>query len=154
MANVKPIPDGSHSVTAGLIVKDTRRAIDFYKKAFGATELGVMPAPDGKIMHAEIKIGDTKIYINDEIMGATSPQSLGGSTVTLNIYTEDCDTMFERAINAGATVKNPMADAFWGDRYGTLVDPYGHVWGIMTHKEDVSNPEMERRMKEQFAGRH
>jgi uncharacterized glyoxalase superfamily protein PhnB len=154
MANVKPIPEGNHTVTAGLVVKGARKAIEFYKSAFGARELSVAPGPDGtSVMHAELQIGDTKIYLGDESpeMGAVSPQTLGGSPVSLNIYTEDCDAMFKRAVAAGATVKMPLADMFWGDRYGKIVDPFGHNWGIATHQEDVSTPEMEKRMKEAFA---
>jgi PhnB protein len=151
MGNVKPIPEGQHSVTPALVVKGAKKAIEFYKNAFGAKELGVSMGPDGQsVMHAELKIGDSKIYLGDEMpeMGAVSPQTLGGSPVSLNIYTEDCDAMFKKAIAAGAKVKMPLADMFWGDRYGKLEDPFGHNWGIATHKEDVSMPEMEKRMKE------
>ena len=154
MANVKPIPEGSHTITAGLVVKGARKAIEFYKAAFGAQELNVANGPDGKsVMHAELKIGDTKIYLGDESpeFGAVSPQTLGGSPVSLNIYTEDCDAMFKRAVAAGATVKMPLEDMFWGDRYGKITDPFGHNWGIATHKEDLSPADMERRMKEAFA---
>jgi uncharacterized glyoxalase superfamily protein PhnB len=154
MGNVKPIPEGNHSVTAGLVVKGAKKAIEFYKTAFGAKELGVSMGPDGQsVMHAELKIGDTKIYLGDEMpeMGAVSPQTLGGSPVSLNIYTEDCDAMFKKAIAAGAKVKMPLADMFWGDRYGKLEDPFGHNWGVATHKEDVSMAEMEKRMKEEFS---
>ena len=154
MANVKPIPEGSHTVTAALVVRGARKAIDFYKTAFGAQELSVAAGPDGNsVMHAELKIGDTKIYLGDESpeMGAVSPQTLGGSPVSLNIYTEDCDAMFKRAVSAGATVKMPLADQFWGDRYGKITDPFGHEWGIATHKEDVSPTEMGKRMKDAFA---
>ena len=154
MAKVNPIPEGIHTITAGLVVKGAKRAIEFYKAAFGAKELGIMLGLDGQsVMHAELKIGDTKIFLGDESpgMGALSPQSLGGSPITLNIYTEDCDAMFNRAVAAGATVKMPLADMFWGDRYGKLTDPFGHVWGIATHKEDVSKEEMEKRGKEAMA---
>ena len=154
MANVKPIPEGNHTVTAGLVVKGGKKAIEFYKNAFGATELGTMFGPDGQsVMHAELKIGDSKIYLGDEYpdMGAISPQTLGGSPVSLNIYTEDCDAMFKRAVAAGATVKMPLTDMFWGDRYGKLTDPFGHNWGIATHKEDVSKEEMDRRGKDWMA---
>ena len=154
MAKVKPIPEGSHSITAGLVVKGARKAIDFYKKAFGAKELGVMPGPDGNsVMHAELKIGDSKFYLSDEMpeMGARSPQSIGGTAVTLNIYTEDADATFKAAIAAGATVKMPIADQFWGDRYGTVTDPFGHMWGIATHKEEVTPEEMQKRMKTAFS---
>ena len=154
MAKVKPIPEGNHSVTAGLIVRDGKKAIEFYKTAFDAKLLNVMNGPDGKsVMHAELKIGDTKIYLGDENpdMGARSPQALGGSPVSLNIYTEDCDAMFKKAVAAGATVKMPLDNMFWGDRYGKLTDPFGHEWGIATHVEDVSETEMEKRGREWFA---
>jgi len=154
MAQVKPIPEGNHTVTAGLVVKGAQKAIEFYKAAFGAKELSVMLGPDGRsVMHAELKIGDTKIYLGDEYpdFGAVSPQTLGGSPVSLNIYTEDCDAIFKRAVAAGATVKMPLDNMFWGDRYGKLTDPFGHEWGIATHKEDVSEEEMEKRGKEWMA---
>ena len=154
MAKVKPIPEGTHTITPSLVVKGGRKAIEYYKTAFGAKELSVMYGMDGKsVMHAELQIGDSKIYIGDETpeMGAVSPQTLGGTPVSLNIYTEDCDAMFKRAVSAGATVKMPLADMFWGDRYGKLTDPFGHTWGIATHKEDVSDAEMEKRGKEWMA---
>jgi PhnB protein len=154
MATVKPIPEGQHSITAGLIVKNARQAIEFYKTAFGARDVSIWTGPDGKsVMHAELKIGDTKIFLGEEStdMGTVSPQSLGGTGVSLNLFTEDCDATFKRAIGAGAKVKTPLADQFWGDRYGKLTDPFGHVWGIATHKEDVSREEMEKRMKQTFA---
>jgi uncharacterized glyoxalase superfamily protein PhnB len=154
MAKVNPIPPGNHTVTASLVIKGAKRAIEFYKTAFGAKELGVMLGPDGQsVMHAELQIGDTKIYLGDEYpeMGAVSPQTLGGSPVSLNIYTEDCDAVFNRAIAAGAAVKMPIADMFWGDRFGKLTDPFGHNWGILTHVEDVSPADMERRGKEAMA---
>ena len=154
MAKVNPIPPGNHTVTAGLVVKGGKKAIEFYKKAFGAKELGTMFGPDGQtVAHAELKIGDTKIYIGDETlaMGEKSPTTLGGSPVSLNIYTEDVDTMFKTAIAAGATAKQPPTDMFWGDRYGKLTDPFGHTWGIATHKEDVSKEEMARRGREWMA---
>jgi uncharacterized glyoxalase superfamily protein PhnB len=154
MAKVKPIPEGNHSVTAALVVRDGKKAIEFYKTAFGAKLLSVMNGPDGQsVMHAELKIGDTKIYLGDESpdMGARSPQALGGSPVSLNIYTEDCDAMFKKAIAAGGTVKMPLDNMFWGDRYGKITDPFGHEWGIATHVEDVSEAEMEKRGKEWFA---
>ena len=154
MAKVKPIPEGNHSVTAALVVRDGKKAIEFYKTAFGAKLLSVMNGPDGQsVMHAELKIGDTQMYLGDENpdMGARSPQALGGSPVSLNIYTEDCDAMFKKAIAAGATVKMPLDNMFWGDRYGKLTDPFGHEWGIATHVEDVSETEMEKRGREWFA---
>jgi uncharacterized glyoxalase superfamily protein PhnB len=154
MAKVKYIPEGSHTITAGIVVRGARKAIEYYKSVFGAKELSVMTGPDGRtVMHAELQIGDTKIYIGDESpeWGAVSPQALGGSPVSLNIYTEDCDAMFQRAVAAGGTVKMPLADMFWGDRYGKITDPFGHNWGISTHKEDVSEKEMEKRGKEWMA---
>ena len=153
MAKVNPIPPGNHTVTASLVVRDSKKAIEYYQKAFGAQQLSILMGPNGGVMHAEIKIGDTKIYLGDESpeMGALSPSSLGGSPVSLNIYTEDCDAMFNRAVAAGATVAMPLADMFWGDRYGKLTDPFGHNWGIATHKEDVSPEEMEKRGKEAMA---
>jgi len=154
MAKVKPIPEGSHAITPGLVVKDARKAIEFYKTALGAKELFVMPGPDGRsVMHAELQIGDSKFYLGDESpeWGAISPQTLGGSGVSLNIYTEDCDAMFKRAVAAGATVKMPLTDMFWGDRYGKVTDPFGHNWGISTHVEDVSEAEMDKRGKEWMA---
>ena len=146
---VKPIPEGYHSVTPYLIIKGAADAIEFYKKAFGATELFRFPAPDGKIGHAEIKIGDSPIMLADEFaeMGYKGPQALGGSPVSLMIYVEDVDTIFNQAVAAGAIIKEALQDKFYGDRIGTLVDPFGHVWHVATHKEDVSPEEMERRAK-------
>jgi PhnB protein len=147
--SVKPIPEGYHSVTPYLIISGASDAIEFYQKAFGATELFRFPAPGGKIGHAEIKIGDSPIMLADEYpaMGYKGPQSLGGSPITLMIYVEDVDNVFTRAVNAGATVKEAVQDKFYGDRTGTLTDPFGHVWHISTHKEDVSMEELERRAK-------
>jgi PhnB protein len=146
---VKTIPDGYHSVTPYLIITGAAEAIDYYKKAFGATELLRMPAPDGKIGHAEIKIGDSPIMLADEFpeMGYKSPQTLGGSPVSIMIYVEDVDTVFDQAVAAGGKVQRPVKDQFYGDRSGTLEDPFGHVWHVTTHKEDVSVEEMERRAK-------
>ena len=144
---VKPIPDGYHTVTPYLIIKNAADALEFYKQAFGATELFRMAQPDGKIGHAEIKIGDSPIMLADEFpeMGYKSPQSLGGSPVSIMIYVEEVDAVFDRALAAGATVQQPVQDKFYGDRIGTLVDPFGHVWHVSTHKEDVSPEEMEKR---------
>ncbi|HZI49960.1 MAG TPA: VOC family protein [Pyrinomonadaceae bacterium] len=152
--SVKPIPEGYHSVTPYLIVRGAAAAIDYYTKAFGAKELFRFPAPDGKIGHAEIKIGDAPIMIADEYpdMGYNGPQSLGGSPVSLMIYVEDVDTVFNRAVESGGTVKEALQDKFYGDRIGTLVDPFGHIWHVATHKEDVSMEEMERRAKAAHAG--
>jgi PhnB protein len=145
--SVKPIPDGYHTVTPYLIVKDAARALDFYKEAFGATASMCMAGPGGKVMHAEIKIGDSAIMMADEFpeMGARSPQTYGGTPVSLALYVEDVDTVAGQAIAAGAKVLRPVADQFYGDRTGTLEDPFGHVWTIATHKEDVTPEEMQRR---------
>jgi PhnB protein len=147
MANVKPIPDGYHSVTPYLIIKGAADAIEFYKKAFGATELFRMDH-EGKVGHAEIKIGDSPIMLSDEHpeMGYLSPKTLGGSPVGIMIYVEDVDTTFDLAIKSGGVETKPLQDQFYGDRSGTLTDPFGHVWTVATHKEDVAPEEMEKRM--------
>jgi PhnB protein len=149
---VKPIPDGYHSVTPHLIVRDSRKAVDFYKRAFGAEEIAVMTSPDGKVMHAEIKIGDSIIMFNDEFpeWGSVGPETLGNCTSSLHIYVPDVDAAFQKAVQAGATPLMPPADMFWGDRYGKLKDPFGHQWAFATHKEDMSEAEMQRRGDEFF----
>ena len=148
MAKAKPKPDGYHTATPYLIVKNAASAIDFYTRAFGATELMRFPGPGGTIMHAEIKIGDSPIMLADECpeMNALSPPSLGGSPVLLALYVEDVDAVTQQAIAAGAKVERPVQNQFYGDRSGTLVDPFGHRWSIATHVEDVSFEEMQRRM--------
>ncbi len=151
---VRPIPEHLHSVTPHLAVDGAAEAIEFYKRAFGAQELVRMPMPDGKsIAHAEIRVGDSTVWLADAMpgMGAQSPKTLGNTTVTLNIYVEDADALWDRAVKAGAKVAMPLADMFWGDRYGPLTDPFGHMWAIATHKEDVAPEEMARRAKEAFA---
>ena len=147
---VQPIPKGYHSVTPYLIVDGAAKAIEFYKKAFGATELMRFPAPNGRVGHAEIKVGDSHVMMADEHpeMGFRSPNSTGNTPVSLLIYTDDCDKMFNAAVAAGAKTLKPMADQFYGDRMGTLQDPFGHVWTIGTHIEDVSLDEVKRRMSE------
>lgn len=144
------IPAGYHSVTPYLIIKGAAAAIDFYKRAFGAAELMRMESPDGRIGHAEIKIGDSAIMLADEYpeMGFRSPQSLGGAGVSLMVYLDDVDVVFDRAIGAGARELQPVKDQFYGDRSGTLQDPFGHLWTIATHMEDVPAEEMERRSQE------
>ena len=144
---VKAIPDGYHSVTPYLIISGATGAIEYYKKAFGATELMRIDAPGGKIGHAEIKIGDSPIMLADEFpeMGYKSPTTLGGSPVSIMIYVEDVDTVFKQAIAAGGKEQRPVKDQFYGDRSGTLEDPFGHVWHVATHQEDVSAEEMEQR---------
>ncbi len=151
---VKAIPDGYHSATPYLIISGAAAAIDYYKQAFGATELLRMPAPGGKVGHAEIKIGDSPIMLADEHpeMGYKSPQTLGGSPVSIMIYVADVDKVFDQAIAAGGKAQRPVKDQFYGDRSGTLEDPFGHVWHVATHTEDVSAEEMERRMNS--AGAH
>ncbi len=152
---VKPIPDGYHTVTPYLVVKDAAKAIEFYKVAFGATEFMRMAGPDGKIGHAEIRIGTSPVMLADEFpdMGFRSPQSLGGAAVSLLVYVEDVDARFDQAVTAGATVLRPVKDQFYGDRSGTLTDPFGHVWTIATHKEDLTPEELHKR-SEAFKKQH
>jgi len=149
----KPIPQGYHSVTPYLTLKDAARAIDFYKRAFGAQEVTRMEGPNGKIGHAEIKIGDSMIMLADEMPGAgnRSPQSLGGTTAGVFLYVDNVDAVFNKAVAAGAQAEAQPADMFWGDRYGRLKDPFGHSWSVATHKEDVAPAEMAKRMKEATA---
>jgi len=144
---VKPIPDGWHTVTPSLTVRGAARAIEFYKQAFGAKETMRMPGPEGKIMHAELKIGDSVVMLNDEFpdMGTRSPESLGGSPASLFLYVEDVDAAFDRAVKAGAQVAMPVQDMFWGDRFGRVIDPFGHGWAMATHKEDLTPEEIARR---------
>src|SRR3954463_4958878 len=146
----KPIPDGFHTVTAQLILDDAASTIDWYKKALGAEGLSRAPGPDGKIMHAEIRIGDTIVMVNDPMMGAKSPKALGGSPASLWGYVPDCDGLFNRATAAGAQVVMPLMDQFWGDRSGTLRDPSGFQWTIATHKEDLTPAEITQRQEEFF----
>jgi len=147
MAKVKPIPDGHNSVLAYLIVDGAARALDFYKSAFGATELFRHEAPGGKIGHAEVRIGDTVVMLADvhPDFDAHGPAKYGGSPVSLHLYVEDVDKVAQRAVAAGAKVKRPVADQFYGDRLGTLEDPFGHTWHVSTHIEDVSAEELDRR---------
>ena len=144
---VKPIPEGYHSVTPYLIIKGAARAIDFYKKAFGATELMRMPQPDGRIAHAEIKIGDSRIMLADEYpeMNFRSPQAFGGTPVAISLYMQDVDRVVKKAIAGGAKVLRPVTDQFYGDRSGSLEDPFGHVWHVATHKEDIPMKELKKR---------
>lgn len=153
MADVKPIPDGYHSLTPYLVMEGAAQALEYYKKAFGATELFRMEH-DGKIAHAEMKIGDSPFMVSDEHpeMGFKGPKSLGGSAVGLMIYVDDVDTIFKQAIEAGGVEKKAVQDQFYGDRSGTLTDPFGHVWTVATHKEDVSPEEMDKRMAAMAAG--
>jgi len=148
-AKVKPIPEGYHTVTPYLIVDGAARALEFYKKAFGAEETFRMPGPGGKIGHAEFRLGNSMIMIADEHpeMGARGPKSAGGTPMSLIVYVEDVDKVFPRAVQAGATVDRPLANQFYGDRTGGVVDPFGHKWYLATHVEDVPPDEMEKRAK-------
>jgi len=145
---VKPIPEGYHTLTPFMTVKDAARAIEFYKKAFGAVERNVAREPSGKVMHAEITIGDSIVMLADEFpdFGALSPESVGGSSMGLHIYVPDVDAAFDLAVKAGAQVEMPVMDQFWGDRYGRLKDPFGHKWSIATHTKDMSMDEMKHAM--------
>lgn len=145
-SEVKPIPEGYQSAIPSLAIKDAVHAIEFYKKAFGATEEMCLAYPNGKIAHAEMKIGDARIMIADEDPAYNvSPQTLSGSTVSINIFVEDVDALVNRAVAAGAKVRFPVQDQFYGDRSGSVVDPFGHVWILATHKEEVSFEEMQQR---------
>ena len=147
---VKPIPDGYHSITPYLIIDGAADSMEFYGKAFGAEVMLQLPGPEGKVMHAEIKIGDSIVMVADEFpeMDIRGPKSLGGSPVGLMIYLEDVDARFQQALDAGGTVKKPLQDQFYGDRSGTLEDPFGHQWTLSTHVEDVSGEEIGRRFQE------
>ena len=149
----KAIPDGYHTVTASLTLKDGAAAIDFYQGAFGAREIMRVASPDGKIMHAEIQVGDSRIMLADEYpgMGCVSPVSAGHATSSLYLYVPDVDAAFTRAVGAGAKVVMPVTDMFWGDRFAAVDDPSGHRWGLATHVEDPSPAEFERRRQEFFA---
>jgi len=147
MSPVKPVPDGYHTVTPYIVVRGAGKALDFYAKAFGAEELFRMPGPGDKVMHAEFRVGDSVIMIGDEApeMGATAPQSIGGTATSLLLYVNDVDASFQRATAAGCKALMPPTDMFWGDRYCKIADPFGHHWGIATHKEDVSPEEVAKR---------
>lgn len=152
---VKPVPEGYHTVTPYLTVRDAAQAIDFYKRVFGATEIMRMPGPDGKsLVHAELRIGDSVVMLSDEMPGMSTchaPTSLGGTTVALFLYVPNVDATFKRAVGAGCKVLRPLADMFWGDRYGQVEDPFGNQWALATHKEDVTPKEMKRRAQAAMA---
>lgn len=155
MPKVQPIPDGHHTLTPTLTVKDARRAIAYYEKAFGAELVGrVAEMPDGKVGHAELSIGDSRLMLNDEFptMGSAAPRPEGPSSTLMFLYVPNADAVFDAAVAAGAKVLMPLADQFWGDRYGVVVDPFGHRWGIATHKEDLTPEQIDERMKKTFAG--
>jgi PhnB protein len=158
MPNLKPVPDGYHTVTPHLVLDECAKAIEFYKQAFGATEQLRMPGPGGKIVHAEIRIGDSVIMLNDEMPPMAgqpgvfkSPRSAGLSTAAVFLYVEDVDAAFDRALKAGCTVRMPLDDMFWGDRYGQVIDPFGHTWAMATHKEDLRPEQIAQRQKEFLA---
>jgi len=144
---VKPIPEGYHSLQVYLAVEDASKAIDFYKEAFGAEETIRMPGPDGSVAHAELQLGDSKLMLSDPFphSNVRPPSERGGPTGSVFMYVDDADALFERAQAAGATVVSPLEKMFWGDRFGTLADPFGHVWSVATHVEDVPEDEMEQR---------
>jgi PhnB protein len=152
-SKVQPIPQGYHSVTPYLVLNDAAKAIDFYQRAFGAKQVMRMDGPDGKITHAELKIGDSLLMLSDEMPGAggRAPRSLGGSTVGIFLYVEDVDAVFNQAKSAGAKVDMPLDNQFWGDRYGKLTDPFGHSWSLATHVEDVAPAEMKKRAQQAMA---
>jgi PhnB protein len=148
MAKVKPIPEGYHSITPYLFIKGAADAIDYYKNVFGAKERMRMPGPNGRIMHAELEIADSIVMLSDENpqAGAPSPQTVGGASNSLHVYVENVDTVTRKAVDAGAKLIRPVRDEFYGDRTGTITDPFGQIWSIATHKEDVSPEEMKKRM--------
>lgn len=143
----KAMPEGFHTITPHLVIRDAAKAVEFYKRAFGAEVRGIHYTPDGKIMNADLKIGDSILLVAEEFpaMKVLSPQSLGGSSVTIHIYAEDVDAKFNQAVSAGATVVMPLMDMFWGDRYGQLADPFGHRWSLATHIEDLTSDEIQKR---------
>jgi PhnB protein len=148
MANVKPIPEGYHSITPYLFIKGAAAAIEFYKSVFGATERMRMPGADGRIMHAELKIGDSIVMLSDENpkVGALSPQTVGGTASGVNVYVADVDAAAQKAVDLGAQLVRPVANQFYGDRTGSIIDPFGHLWFVATHVEDVEPDEMRKRM--------
>lgn len=157
MSKVHPVPEGFHTLTPHIVVKGAAKALEFYKKAFGAEEVARMPAPDGeRLMHAEMKIGNSLVMIADDFPEycdghSRTPQALKGSPVTLHLYVPDCDKAMERAVKAGAKVTMPAMDMFWGDRYGKVEDPFGHDWSISTHVKDLTPEEMAKAAAEAFS---
>ena len=151
--SVKPVPAGHHTATPYLAIKDGMKAVEFYKKAFGASETYKLTMPDGRLGHAEIQLGDSVIMRSDEFpeFGGKAPPTLGGSPVAIHLYVEDVDAFFKKAVAAGAKERKPVADQFYGDRSGQLEDPYGHLWWVATRKEDVSPEEMQKRINAMFA---
>jgi len=151
-SQVKPVPDGMHTVTPHLVCAGAADAIEFYKKAFGASEMFRLPDPQGKLMHACIRIGDSMVMLVDEFpdCGSLGPKSLKGSPVTIHLYVEDADATFERAVGVGAKVTMPLENTFWGDRYGVLEDPFGHQWSVATHVRDMTPEEIQQAAQKMF----
>lgn len=149
-AAARPVPEGYHTITPALTLYNAARTIEWYKKALGAEEMSRSTGPDGKIMHAEIKIGDSRVMMNDAMMGMKGPQSLGGSPATLWLYVNDCDALFNRAVGDGAKVQVPIDNQFWGDRGGAVVDPEGYTWWIASRKEELTDEEVQQRAAEMF----
>lgn len=152
-ANVSPIPAGMHTITPHLVCEGAAEAIEFYKKAFNAVEQGRMPGPDGKLMHAMLRIGDSPLMLVDDFpdWGSVGPKALKGSPVTIHLYVPDADAVFNQAVAAGAQPKMPLADMFWGDRYGVVIDPFGHSWSIATHQRDMTPEQMQAEMEKTMA---
>jgi len=155
MATAKPLPEGQRSVTPHLVVRDAARALDFYKEALGAEELVRIPAPGGLLMHAELRLGDSKVFLVDEfpespMEGIGSPPQIGATTVTIHLFVDDVDAVVQRASAAGAKVTQPPTDMFWGDRYARIVDPFGHSWSIATHLEDLTPEQIQKNMAGAF----
>ena len=150
MSTVKPIPDGMHSITPHLVCAEAAKAMEFYKQAFGAVELARLPGPDGKLLHALMRIGDSAFMLVDEFpdWGALGPKALKGSPVTLHIYVEYVDALMDQAVAAGAKVTMPVDDAFWGDRYGQVEDPFGHHWSMATHVRDLTPEQIQSAARE------
>jgi uncharacterized glyoxalase superfamily protein PhnB len=150
---VKPIPEGYHTIAPSLIVDGAADAIEFYKRAFGATERGIMPGPDGRIAHAELQIGDSVLMLSDPypMQNAKAPKEIGGTSVSIFMYVEDVDATYKQAIEAGGTSTMEPDDMFWGDRFGALTDPFGHAWALATHVEDLSEEEMRERGEKAMA---
>jgi PhnB protein len=155
MSTVKPIPAGHHTVTPYLAIRNAAKALEFYKTAFGATETYKLLMPDGRLGHAEVRLGDSVIMLSDEFpeFGGKAPDTLGGSPVSIHLYVEDVDAFVARALAAGARERKPVMDQFYGDRSGQLEDPFGHLWWVATHKEDVPPAELQKRVQAMCAGK-
>ena len=153
--SARPVPAGHRTVAPYLAIKNGVKALEFYKKAFGATEIFRLLTPDGRLGHAEIRLGDSLIMLSDEFpeFGGKAPDTLGGSPVSIHLYVEDVDAFFKRALVAGARERKPVMDQFYGDRSGQLEDPFGHLWWVATHKEDVAPEEMQKRVETMFAAK-